>query len=77
MFRKAVDCGRKIGGRRMIFALYDECQEIWAGSPAVNSIDDGIESSFSNATIIAESIDLEDNVESTDVIEEGKNIKNF
>ena len=34
-------------------ALYDECYEIWAGSPAVESIQEGIESSssdFSSAT---------------------------
>ena len=43
-FRKAVDSGRKSGGGRIVLALYDECHEIWSGSPAVESLPDGIES---------------------------------
>ena len=35
-FRKAVDSGRKSGGGRIVMALYDECHEIWSGSPAVH-----------------------------------------
>ena len=47
-FRKAVDRGRRSGGGRIVMALYDECYEIWAGSPAVESIQEGIESSSSD-----------------------------
>ena len=47
-FRKAVDSGRKSGrksgGGRIVLALYNECHEIWSGSPAVESLPDGIES---------------------------------
>lgn len=42
-FRKAVDSGRKSGGGRVVLGLYDECFEIWAGSPAVESMPEGIE----------------------------------
>lgn len=45
-FRKAVDSARRSGGGRVVLALYDECNEIWAGSPAVESIYEGIESSI-------------------------------
>ena len=44
-FRKAVDSGRRSGGGRVTYALYNECYEIWAGCPAVESLDDGVESS--------------------------------
>ena len=43
-FRKAVDSGRKSGGGRIVLGLYDECYEIWAGSPDVESVPGGIES---------------------------------
>ncbi len=42
-FRKAVDSGRKSGGGRVVFALYDECCEVWAGCPAAESLADGLE----------------------------------
>ena len=44
-YRKAIDTCRRSGGGKVVLALYQECQEIWAGSPAVASIDEGIESS--------------------------------
>ena len=59
MFRKAVDSGRKSGGGRVVFSLYEECEEIWAGSPAVNCIQNGIQSSFSTPSTSGESLDLE------------------
>ncbi len=40
-FRKAVDSGRQSGGGRVVFALYNECYEIWAGCPAAESISKG------------------------------------
>eukprot|EP00112_Aurelia_sp_Birch-Aquarium-sp1_P016380 Seg3708.3 transcript_id=Seg3708.3/GoldUCD/mRNA.D3Y31 product="hypothetical protein" protein_id=Seg3708.3/GoldUCD/D3Y31 len=49
-FRKAIDSGRRSGGGRVVLALYDECNDIWGGSPAVDSIDHGIESSVTTAT---------------------------
>ncbi len=45
-FRKAVDSGRRSGGGRIVLSLYEECNEIWAGSPAVESLSEGIESSI-------------------------------
>ena len=45
-FRKAIDSGRRSGGGRVVLALYDECNDVWGGSPAVESIDHGIESSI-------------------------------
>ena len=44
-FRKAVDSGRRSGGGRVTYALYNECYEVWAGCPAVESLEDGVESS--------------------------------
>ena len=43
----------------MVFALYDECEEIWAGSPAVHCIEDEIQSSFSTPCSSEESMDRE------------------
>ena len=42
---KAVDAKRKSGGGYIVMAFYDLCSDIWGTSPALNSIDDGIESS--------------------------------
>ena len=44
-FRKAIDSGRRSGGGRVVLALYDECLEVWSGSPAVESISLGVKSS--------------------------------
>ena len=44
-FRKAIDSGRRSGGGRVVTQLYDECLEIWSGSPAVESMKSGLESS--------------------------------
>ena len=54
-FRKAVDSGRRSGGGRIVLSLYDECNEIWAGSPAVESLSDGIESSIAMISSAANS----------------------
>ena len=44
-YRKAVDNGRKSGCGKVVATFYDECNEIWSGSPAVESIAGGVESS--------------------------------
>ena len=44
-YRKAVDAGRQSGGGRVVATFYELCQEIWAGSPATESIASGVESS--------------------------------
>ena len=44
-YRKAVDTGRQSGGGRVVATFYELCQEIWAGSPATESIASGVESS--------------------------------
>ena len=44
-FRKAVDSGRRSGGGKIAMGLYNECCEIWSGSPAVESISFDIENS--------------------------------
>ena len=45
-FRKALDSGRKSGGGRVVSSLYEECSEIWSGSPAAESIAGGIETAL-------------------------------
>ena len=56
-FRKAIDKGKRSGGRRVVFTFFDLCQQLWGGSPAVtakeNSIDcqgAHLEESFSPST---------------------------
>ena len=41
-FRKAVD-SRKSSGGRVVWNLYDECYELWSGSPAVKCLNHGLE----------------------------------
>jgi hypothetical protein len=48
-YKKAVDFGRKSGGGRIVATFYDECLEIWAGSPAVGCTMNGIETSIQGA----------------------------
>ena len=59
-FRKAVDSGRRSGGGKIVMGLYNECCEIWSGSPAVESVSFGIESS---------SIDTLDSMENSNLSE--------
>jgi len=54
-YRKAVDSGRRSGGSRVVQALYKECTEIWAGSPAVESLPNGIESNMPTASCASHS----------------------
>ena len=44
-FRKAIASGRRSGGGRVVMTLYDECYEVWGGSPVVESVPEGLESS--------------------------------
>ena len=69
-FRKAVDSGRRSGGGRVVMALYDECYEVWAGSPAVESLETGIETSTLDTeedSVVSEEKDTEvqDSVQSS------------
>lgn len=43
-----MDTGRKSGGGRVVYTLYDECCELWAGSPAAESIAGSLETSNIN-----------------------------
>ena len=38
-YKKAVDCGKRSGGGRVVMAFYDLCNDIWAGAPSTNSIE--------------------------------------
>ena len=44
-FKKALDSGRFSGGGRVVACFYDICSEIWGGSPAVEKMPCGIETS--------------------------------
>eukprot|EP00794_Sanderia_malayensis_P011473 gene11473-12669_t len=46
--KKAVGSGKISGGGRVVYSLYDECYQIWAGCPAAECINDGIETEFVN-----------------------------
>ena len=52
-YRKAVDSVRRSGGSRIVQALYKECTEIWAGSPAVESLPNEIESSMPTTSCVS------------------------
>ena len=47
-FRKAVDSGKRSGGGNIVYSLYEECLEIWAGSPSAECVNGGIESATIN-----------------------------
>ena len=42
-YQKAVDSGRQSRGGRVVSILFDECMELWSGYPAVEAMDNGIE----------------------------------
>lgn len=44
-FRAAIDSGRKSGHGRVVLLFFDKCQEIWGGSPATTTLQNGIETS--------------------------------
>lgn len=44
-FKKALDSGRVSGGGRVVACFYDICSEIWGGSPAVEKMASGVDSS--------------------------------
>ena len=43
-YRNAVDSGRKSGHGRVISLYFEECAQLWGGSPATSKIDSGLES---------------------------------
>ena len=47
-YKKAIDSGRKSGGGRAVGSLFEECNDIWAGSPAVEKLDGGLETASVN-----------------------------
>ena len=44
-YNKATDTKRKSGGYRVAFVFYDICETICGGSPAVKTLQEGIDSS--------------------------------
>ena len=46
-FKKAVGCGKKSGGGRIVFTFYTICQNVWGNSPAVTAIGNSVDSSYS------------------------------
>ena len=45
VYKKAADAKMKSGGGRVVFVVYDLCKTIWGESPAVTSLQEGIDSS--------------------------------
>ena len=50
-FRKAIGSGRRSGGGRVVTQFYEECLEIWSASPAVESIESGLENSVEGVDV--------------------------
>ena len=44
-YKAALDSGRRSGGERVVATFFDMCSNIWTGSPSVQCIDGGLESS--------------------------------
>lgn len=42
-FRQAIDSGKRSGHGRVVLLYFEQCENIWGGSPATNSISSGIE----------------------------------
>ena len=64
-YKKAVDAGRRSGGGRVVLTFYDLCENVWGGSPAVESISGGIDTSAQeNHTSVTSdsSLDRQDSV---------------
>ena len=51
-YKKAVDLKGKSRAGRIVSTVYEICNDNWGTSPAVNGIDDGLESSSSFATMV-------------------------
>ena len=47
-YRAAVDSGRRSGHGRVILLYFEECEQIWGGSPATKRLQNGIDSSNIN-----------------------------
>ena len=47
-YRAAVDSGKKSGHGRVILLYFEECEQIWGGSPATTRLQNGIDSSNIN-----------------------------
>ena len=43
-YKTAVDSGRRSGGGRVVLTFFDLCERVWSGSPAIESIGNGIDS---------------------------------
>lgn len=43
-FRQAVDSGRRSGHGRVVLLYFEQCELVWGGSPATETIPSGVES---------------------------------
>ena len=50
-YKKAVDCGKRSGGGRVVMTFYDLCHDIWAGAPSTNSIEGIVRDNLYQQTI--------------------------
>ena len=51
-YKKAVNLTGKSGAGHVVSTFYDICSDIWGTSPAVNGMDDGLESSSSFVAMV-------------------------
>ena len=84
-YQKAVDSGRQSKGGRVVTIRFDECTELWSGYPAVEAMDNGIEtreeipsdenpdrSESGSISLAANNAAMEDNTGETTSDESGK-----
>ena len=41
-YKKAVDCGKRSGGGRVVMTFYDLCHDIWPGAPSTKNIEGSV-----------------------------------
>ncbi|CAL9702249.1 unnamed protein product [Knipowitschia caucasica] len=68
-YRQAVDSGRRSGHGRVVLMFFELCEEIWGGSPATRSIEQGIETADLVETSSSTSELPTDSPQSSDFVE--------
>ena len=75
-YRKALDTGRQSGGGRVVATFYDLCSEIWSGSPATGSMEQGFESGNIAESARKDNSDLDSTCDQVDLAEQLADIAN-
>lgn len=50
-YKAAVDSGKRSGGGRVVCSFFDQCSQVWGGSPAVESLENSIDTNSLNDSL--------------------------